>query len=139
MSSLTFHPDLRAGIRQKLQTLSGLIDVAWEGKIYQPVKGTPFMTEQMRPISSVVRATGLGGVIAHTVTANFTLHYPPGKGTVEIDAIAGALIELFRPGTSVSYNTASAVVQQAERMALFQEPDWINCPVVITFIGHTSN
>ena len=97
------------------------------------------MTEQMRPISSVVRATGLGGVIAHTVTANFTLHYPQGKGTVEIDATAGALIELFRPGASISYNTASAVVQQAERMALFQEPDWINCPVVITLIGHTSN
>lgn len=139
MSAALFHTDLRAGIRQRLQTLPGLIDVAWEGRAYQPVKGKPFITEQMRPISSIVRATGLGGVIAHTVTANFTLHFPPGKGTVEIDALAGALIELFRPGSTVSYNTASAVVQQAERMALLQEPDWINCPVVITLIGHTSN
>lgn len=139
MSAVTFHTDLRAGIRQKLQTLPGLIDVAWEGKTYQPVKGKPFLSEQMRPISSVVRGTGLGGYIAHTVTANFTLHYPAGKGTVEIDALAGALLELFRPGSSITYNTASAVIQQAERMALFQEPDWINCPVVITLIGHTSN
>lgn len=139
MSALTFHGDLRAGIRQKLQTVTSLIDVAWEGKTYQPVKGKPFLTEQFRPISSVVRATGLGGVIAHTMTANFTLHYPPGKGTVEIDALAGVLLELFRPGASVTYNTASAVIQQAERMALIQEPDWINCPVVITLIGHTSN
>ena len=139
MTAALFHSEVRAAIRQRLQTMQGLIAVAWEGRAFQPVKGTPFLTEQMRPISSVVRATGVGGVIAHTVTANFTLHYPAGKGTNEIDALAGALLELFRPGSSVSYNTASAVVQQAERMAMIQEPDWINCPVVITFVGHTSN
>lgn len=139
MSAITFHPNLRAGIRQKLQTLANPIAVAWEGRVYQPIKGTPFMTEQVRPISSTVTATGIGGVIAHTVTANFTLHYPANTGTLEIDAFAGALLQLFRPGTSITYNSTSAVVQQAERMALITEPDWINCPVIITLIGHTSN
>lgn len=139
MSAATFHSNIRSGIRQHLTSLSALPVVAWEGRSYQPVKGTPWISEQMRPISSVVRATGRGGVIAHTLTENLTLHFPPGKGTVEIDALAGALIELFRPGTSVSYGGASAVVQQAERMALIQEPDWINCPVIVTLIGHTSN
>jgi hypothetical protein len=139
MSAANYHANIRSGIRQRLQTLPGLIAVAWEGRTYQPVKGTPFLTEQFRPISSAVRATGVGGTIAHTMTANFTLHYPAGKGTAEIDALAGSLLQHFRPGTSVSYNAASAVVQQAERMALITEPDWINCPVIITLIGHTSN
>lgn len=139
MSATTFHSDLRAGIRQKLQTVANPIAVAWEGRVYQPIKGTPFMTEQVRAISSTVTATGIGGVIAHRVTANFTLHYPASTGTLNIDAFAGALIETFRPGTSITYNSTSAVVQQAERMALISEPDWINCPVIITLIGHTSN
>lgn len=139
MSAAFFHSHIRAGVRQKLLTLTALPPIAWEGKPYQPVKGAAWMSEQMRPITSVVRATGVGGTIAHTITANFTLHFPPGKGTVDIDALAGSLMELFRPGTSVSYEGSSAVVQQTERMALMQEPDWVNCPVIVTLIGHTSN
>lgn len=139
MSAATFHKNIRAGIRQKLLTLSGLPKVSWEAKSFIVVKGTPFISESFRPISSVVRATGVGGTIAHTITANFVLYYPSDTGTTTIDATAGSLLQLFRPGTSIVYESDSAVVQQAERQALMQEADWVSCPVIITMVGHTVN
>lgn len=139
MTVATFHKNLRAAIRQKLLTQANLPAQAWEGKAYQPVKGTPYISESVRAISSQVRALGLGGTIAHTVTANFTLHYPAGKGTNDIEGMAGNVMALFRPGTTLSYDGDSAVVQQAERTAVSQEPDWINVTVIITAVGHTVN
>ncbi len=139
MSATTIHSDVRAAVRQRLLTLNGLPAQAWEGRPYTPVKGTPYISESVRPISSVVRALGVGGTIAHTINAAFQLHYPPGVGTSAIDAMAGSLLQHFRPGTGLSYGTSTAVVQQAERTALQQEPDWINCTVIITLVGHTVN
>lgn len=139
MTVATFHSNIRAAFRQKLLTLANVPAQAWEGRPFQPVKGTPFVSESVRAISSVVRALGLGGTIAHTVTGNFTFHYPAGKGTNDIDGMVGSTLALFRPGTILSYGNDSATVQQAERTAVSQEPDWINVTVIITAVGHTVN
>lgn len=137
MSDATFFKDLRSALRERLTALPGLPAVAWEGKFYVPVKGTPYLSESVRPISSTVTGTGRSGVRSHRVTFNLMLHYPAGAGTVAIETMAGLLMQHFKPGTAVSYQTASAVIQQAEVRALLQEPDWINCPVIITMTGHT--
>lgn len=139
MSAETFHRNIRAAIRARLQVLSGLPSVEWEGNDFLPVKGTPWLTETVSPVSSVVSATGLGGTIAHTVIAAFTLHYPANNGTLAIETMAGNLMAHFRPGTALIYGDDSAMVQQAEMAPLQQEPDWINRTVNITMIGHTSN
>lgn len=139
MTVATFHKNLRAAIRQKLLTQQGLPAQAWEGKPYQPIKGTPYLSESVRAISSVVTALGRGGNIAHRITGNFTLHYPAGNGTNDIEGMAGSVMALFRPGTVLSYGGDSAVVQQAERTGIIQEPDWINLTVIITAVGHTVN
>lgn len=139
MSATNVHPEIRAAVRTRLQALAGLPAVSWEGREYRPIKGTPFIAESMTPVSSVVRALGLGGTIAHTITANFTLHFPAGKGTANVEALAGALLEHYRPGTTLAYGTSAGMVQQAERMPLIQEPDWLTCAVIVTIVAHTSN
>jgi hypothetical protein len=136
---LSFFSDLRAAVRQTLLTMPGLPEVHWEGTEYFGTVGVPFITEAMRPVSSVVTAPGLGGVIAHTVLATFTLHYPTKVGTNDIEGAAGTLMQLFRPGNSVSYATATAVIEQTEQAGATQEPDWINLTVVVTLVGHTTN
>lgn len=138
-SAANIHAHLRAAVRALLTAASGLPAIAWEGRPYQPIKGTPYLAEGFRPVSSVVRALGPGGTIAHTVIATFTLHYPAGHGTTAIDAAAGALLQLFKPCTILAYEGSRAVVQQAERHPLLQEPDWLTCGVVVTAVGHTSN
>lgn len=139
MSAATFHKDLRSAVRDRLQSLTGVPSIAWEGREFTPVKGEPYVTESIIPVSSDVMATGLGGYIAHTVTANFTLHYPVNSGTVALESLAGALMQHFRPGTVLSYGDAAVTVQQVERVGLTQEPDWLNGTVIVTMIGHTIN
>jgi hypothetical protein len=136
--TLTVHADLRAAFREALLTIKGLPDQHWEARRYQPTKGTAYVSEQFRPISSVVRATGIGGTIAHTCTANFTLHYPADEGTLSIDVMAAKIMDKFSPGSSLAYGASTAVVIQAERAPLVQEPDWINCAVIITVVAYTS-
>lgn len=139
MNVSSFHINLRAGFRQHLQGVANLPLVAWEGKDFMPVKGTPWITETYVPVSSVVTATGFGGVIAHTVTASLTLHYPTNAGTLPIDTLTGVLMERFRPGTAINYSGTSAIVQQVEAAGLIQEPDWLNRTVIVTLTGHTVN
>jgi hypothetical protein len=135
----TFFMELRSGLRTRLLTLANCPGVNWEGVDYEPTVGVPFITEAMRPVSSVVTAPGVGGVIAHTLLATFTLHFPANAGTNAIEAMAGALMDLFRPGNSISYGSSNAVIQQTERAGATQEPDWINLSVVVTLVGHTAN
>ncbi|CAB4130456.1 Protein of unknown function DUF4128 [uncultured Caudovirales phage] len=139
MSAATFHVDLRAAFRTRLATLAGLPAIAYEGKVADPKVGTPWISESMRPISSTVMATGLGGTISHVTMATLTLHYPSGAGTLTLETMAGLLMEHFRPGTVLAYESAGAVVTKVERTGLIQEPDWINGTVIVTLIGHTVN
>lgn len=136
--TLTVHTDLRAAFREALLTITGLPEQHWEGRRYQPTKGKAYVSEQFRPISSVARATGIGGTIAHTCTGNFTLHYPADEGTLGVDVMAAKIMDKFSPGSSLAYGETTAVVMQAERAPLVQEPDWINCAVIITVVAYTS-
>jgi hypothetical protein len=139
MSVAVFHPSMRAAIRERLLTVSGLPAQHWEGRPFTPVRGTPWVSESYRPLSSDVRGLGIGGTIAHSVNASFTLHYPAGPGTAQIEAMAGAILQVFRPGTSLTYNGTAGVVQQAQMASVVQEPDWINLAVTVTLIGYTVN
>lgn len=136
--TLTVHTDLRAAFRAALLEINGLPEQHWEGRKYQPTKGRAYVSEQFRPISSVPRATGIGGTIAHTSTANFTLHYPADDGTLSIDVMAARIMDKFSPGSTLNYEATNAIVMQAERAPLVQEPDWINCAVIITVVAYTS-
>lgn len=135
--TLTVHTDLRAAFREALLEINGLPEQHWEARKYQPTKGRAYVSEQFRPISSVVRATGLGGTVAHTCTGNFTLHYPADEGTLSIDVMAAKIMDKFSPGSSLAYGASKAIVTQAERAPLVQEPDWINCAVIITVVAYT--
>lgn len=136
--TLTVHTDLRAAFRAALLEIKDLPEQHWEGRRYQPTKGRAYVSEQFRPISSVPRATGIGGTIAHTCTGNFTLHFPADDGTLGIDEMAAKIMDKFSPGSSLTFADTTAVVMQAERAPLVQEPDWINCAVIITVVAYTS-
>jgi hypothetical protein len=139
MSATNVHADLRAAIRQALLAVQNLPVQQWEGRQFNPTVGVPYVSESFRPLASEVRALGPGGTIAHTVNASFTLHYPANTGTLDIEEMAGALLEKFRPGTSLVYGTSKGVVQLVQRGSLVQEPDWINCSVTLSAVAYTVN
>ena len=136
----TIHADLRAAFRAKMTDTAGLPTlIAWEGRVFSPGIGVPFMRESFRPIYSEPRAVGKGGTIQHRMTGNINLFYPASKGTVDIEQAAGLLLAAFAPGTSLVYGGSSGVVLKAERAPLMQEPDFIGCPITITIQAYTAN
>lgn len=137
---LTLHTDLRAACRAKLLTVAGIpTDIAWEGESKDAGFGGPFVREAFRPIFSDKRAIGPTGTIQHRCALNLNLFYPAGQGTLAIEAAAGALLDAFRPGTSLAYGASSGMVQKAERMGLGQAPDYLDCPIIITITAYTAN
>lgn len=135
----TIHADMRAAFREKLLAVSDLPEVAWEGREYADQIGTPFIREQFRPVYSRVSAVGYGSTLEHKMTGNLTLFYPAKRGTVPIDAMAGAIFAAFLPGQSIVYGNGSGTISNTERSALLQEPNWLSCTVTVTITAFTAN
>jgi len=135
----TIHADMRAALREKLLTLTDLPEVAWEGREYADEIGTPFVREQFRPVYSRVSSVGYGSTLEHRMTGNLTLFYPAKKGTAALDAMAGKIFTLFLPGQSLVYGGSSGTIQNTERNAVLQEPNWISCTVTVTITAFTAN
>lgn len=112
--------------------------IAWEDVIFSPVDGQPYIAESIRPISSQVRGFGRGGLQAHTVSANFNVFYPTGLGAYGVELMAGAMLDLFEPGTQLVYGSSSGTVTAAERKALLPNADFTGVPVLITVVGYTA-
>lgn len=111
---------------------------AWEGREFNQQVGQPWLRESFRPLVSVPRALGAGGTIQHTMTGNLSLFYPAKKGTLAVERMAGAVLDLLAPGTSLAYGANAGIVQQCERQPLLQEPDWISAPVIVSITAYTS-
>lgn len=139
MTTATFHSNMQAAARAYLQTMPSLPAVAWEGRPYTPVRGTPYISESFRPIASTVVGFGGGTTKAHRCTLNLVLHYPSGVGTKTISDMAGALLDHFDPGTKLSRDGDTAVILQAERTPVQElAPDWTTVAVIITMVGYTT-
>lgn len=141
MSAATIHSNMRAAFRAALLQVAGLppqANFAWEGRVYRPRTGTPYIRESFRSISSRPRALGAGGTIEHRMMGNLVLVYPPTQ-LAEVEAAAGALLLAFRPGRSLVYQGASGFVMASERGGLISEPDWLSCPVTIEVTAYTTN
>lgn len=110
---------------------------AWEGTEFLPQTGQPWLRESFRPLSSEVRSLGVGGTIAHTMTGNLSLFYPSRRGTLAVERMAGAVVDLFAPGTALTYGGNSGVVLRCERQPLVQEPDWVSAPVIVSVTAYT--
>jgi hypothetical protein len=136
----TVEADIRSAFRAALLAVPGLPEGRkWEGKPYQPILGTPFIAETVRPVYSMVRALGRGGNIEHRFLCIVNLNFPDGRGTAAIDTLAGAIREKLSPATSFAYNGTAAYILRAETGPLIEAPDWLTKPVMITVSTYTTN
>lgn len=112
--------------------------MAWEDVLFSPIDGRPFVSESFRPISSLARGLGKGGLQAHTSSANFVVNYPTSFTARGAELMAGAMLDLFEPGTQLVYGSSSGTVTAAERKPLLPSADYIGVPVLITIVGYTA-
>lgn len=116
---------------------------AWEGFDFFPVDGKPYVAESFRANSAmglcVGNSDGTGGTIEHSLEATASFFYPKNKGTLAIERMAGAMMQLFRRGSSLSYGGDSATIANASRSSLYDDGARIGCAVTITIPAYTQN
>jgi hypothetical protein len=130
---------MRSALRAALLAVPNLPAVAWEGVTYTPVAGTPYLREALRVTSYRRKALGQGGTMQHDFRANLTLVYPSNRGTKDIEAMEGVLIQAFAPGTSLVYGGQSSFVMSAEPYGGLQVNNgWIQSVIVVSFTAYTA-
>jgi hypothetical protein len=112
-------------------------DLALENEKYTPLSGRPFVNESVRNVSS--KAGPMGGIIRHTILMTLTLFYPPERGTLGIERMAGRLVKRFAAGQKIEYGDSAAVITDCEMKPMLREPEWLQCPVTASLIAWTLN
>jgi hypothetical protein len=136
VSSALIYPEARGALRAKLLTVTGLPAQAWEGKAYQPTNGTPFVEDTLSVIGATPRAVGS---IEHTMLYVLSLKYPANKGTADIEAMAGKILDAFKVGTKLTYGSSTVLCYKAERRgSIVQEPEWQILTVAVTVWAATA-
>ena len=111
--------------------------VAWERETFHPVEGVPFISEVFRRIGG--KPVLFGGQWRHDLLLSLTLQWPSGQGTLGIESMAGRLLELYRPGTGLSFGGNVGKVASADQAPLNEESVWTACAVTASVTAWTEN
>ena len=134
---------VRSYLRQTLLTVApvgGLPAIAYEGRKYTPIVGTPWIREQLLPISAEVATLGPTGYVREEFVYRLTV-YSPLTGSSKLSDHEN-LVDLIRakffPGQEVrdSLSRYFGIVTEAARGYSLTEPDWIGTPVSIRGYYH---
>lgn len=136
VSSATIHPDARSACRAQLNATPGLPAAhAYEGFAYQPVLGTPFVEDELIGNFDTPRANR---AIEHNVSYIITLKYPANVGTADIEVMAGALLDRFKVGTTLTHGSSTVLCLAAQRRGKIVEgPEWLTLAVMVTLTAFT--
>lgn len=136
MSSASLYSDARSALRARLIATPGLPEGrAFEGFIYQPVVGTPFVEDKLVGNFDAPRAIG---AIEHNLSYIVTLKYPADQGTADIESMAGVLLDRFKVGTKLTYGSSSMVCMSAQRRgSIVADANWLTLTVMVTLVAFT--
>lgn len=138
MSAETIFQDVRVAFRAALKAVdAGAREYSWEGFTYYPKVGEPFWTEVLLPISSTAVAVGNRAEIRHVIQATVTLWYPSGRGTDQIETVAGKVLGAFRPGTPLEVGVNQAFVRSAERRPINSDAGYLSLVVIVTIVAYS--
>lgn len=130
---------VRSALRTKLLGYPGLPEVAFEGRIYERVTGTPYLRETMKPANSQRINLDSEALVRHTGLYLLDLFIPPTGVLSEEDSLADGLVEHFWPGLQVSSNGVAVIIRKSVRGGTLPGTDWRQIPITITFIFDTLN
>ncbi len=130
MSNATTQPDIRSASRAVVLGLGGVpTEGEWEGITYTPKLGTPWLRDGIEPVYSDPVSNGM---IENLVLYTLTFFYPVDatKGTRDIDAAVGKVLDAFKVGTWLEYGNTRAISLKAERRRMIVEPAWLSVPII---------
>lgn len=125
------HRTVRSKLREQLLTVAGLPSArSWENRNFKPPTGEKWVRETYLPgderqsANDMVEAVGV---------VQYDLYCPAGAGTEEIEDLADAIKEAFKPSSVVG---SLVRIDRSERLPGRQEPKWYSVPVRVSWRVH---
>ena len=134
---MTWHRDIRQGLRKTLITVPGLpADRAWENVSFDPAGVSAYVEEHYMPATQAVRTLPQpGGVVDEYAVYQISLRYPLNQGTDAADVMTGAIMATFRPGTSIIENGSTTKVRRVEAAQGRRDGAFWHVPVSVYLRG----
>jgi hypothetical protein len=95
------YTSIQKGLESKLNTLSGLPDVAWENVAYNSLEGVPYIVATNNYVSNTLVTMGPNGMILYKGFMTLNLWFPANGGSGPINTLKDSIITLFKAGTSL--------------------------------------
>lgn len=129
----TAYNDIRAALTTRLQAMTGLPAVAWEGKPYSRATGTTYIQPYVLIAEPTQAEIGLSGANRQAGVYHINVFIPAGAGIGAGLTLADTLCTWFKRGTQMTYNCIVVTSTKAFISPALTEPDWLQIPVQIRF------
>ncbi len=125
--------DILDAMNARLALFPGIGDVAWEGEVYEPKNGVPYL----KPVLSSYTKTGVGagieGAANHDGTYTISVRRPADEGRMLAGQVAGALVAHFGRGAVVTAAGLPVILLQSSDGVSQSYGNWLTIPVTVTF------
>jgi len=129
----SIYDDIRAALEVKLNSVSGLPEVAWENLTYEPTTGTSFVKPRLIPTIREPAVRGLNPQIYYQGLFRVDCFVAEGLGPASADELADKIIDAFEATTDVSHNGTIISIRYAEREQGMPDGAFFMVPVNISW------
>lgn len=130
---------IRATLTSRLKAFPSLPAVAWEGKTYDPIIGTPYLTPSLIPAAPRAGGCGDDAPNQHTGIYQLMLTYPGNSGLDAVNSACDALVDWFKRGTELDAGIGVLTIQKAWCGPESSSADWIAVPISIRYSLFAAN
>ena len=123
-----------------LQAFTPAMDVAWEGTVYEPQAGRPYLSVKLAAYNAAPAGMGANVAIIENGTYAVNVNWPAGAGRQPPGAVASALAKYFARGVTLARSDGRTITITSSSAAPSTETDgWITIPVLVRFVSDQPN
>lgn len=136
---MSLYQNIRGALQATLAGVSGIpAAIVYEGQIYRPQAGTPFVECRVLPATGRPATMGSSHLILHEGAFEIVVVYPLARqgqtgGTGPAEAVADAIKEAFNVSTPKSQGGDSIRFDWAERRPLIIDEQWVRVPISVSW------
>jgi hypothetical protein len=130
---------IRSAFVTRLQSLTGIPQIAWENTAFTPELGTPYLRPFLLTGEPFQAEIGVDGANRHLGIYQISLYYPALLGVLTLNTMRDSILNHFKRGTVLEYNAFSITIQKAYGGPMMQEQDWVHVPITIQYYLLASN
>jgi len=134
MSSV--YTEMRSALQGRLNSLSGLPDVAWENIVFKPTTGTPFVSTLVIPTKRSPAVAGANPSQRYDGIFRVDVIYPEGNGPKDADEMADSIIEHMDASIDIVTPGVTVRIDSATRGQGVVDSPWYIIPVSINFYAY---